>query len=51
MIMITVLMLQHWYAQPCMNGLTKSGEVAVDMIGSNTNSTVYSIVSFDILNK
>ena len=32
MIMITVMMLQLRYGQPCMNDLTKPGEVAVNMI-------------------
>ena len=43
MIMITVMMLQLGYAQPCMNNLTKPGEVTVNMTG-NTNNTVYSSV-------
>jgi len=37
---ITVMMSQQRYAQSYMNGLTKFGEVTVNMIG-NTNSTVY----------
>ena len=48
MIMITIMMLQLRYAQPCICMNDLPGEVAVTMIG-NTNSTVHSIVSFKIL--
>ena len=41
-------MLQLSFVQPCMNGLTKSDEIAVTMIG-NTDSTVCLVVSFEIL--
>ena len=42
------MMLQLSFVQPCMNGLTKSDEIAVTMIG-NTDSTVCLVVSFEIL--